>query len=139
MEKLYMEYLNQKGNASQGVIKARGAYEEALENYVEAVQEWEFHETVDFMQMHCNLSPHSGESVKDDRHSLDRELEEIHFKYERLTSLIGILQMFVAEVVDVAGAPEDSLNNALYEIEGEMEKTNNRLRCLFTGKGGATV
>lgn len=66
-----------------------------------------------------------------------RELEDIHFKYERLESMISILQMFVAEVVDIAGAPEDSLNNALFEIEGEMEKTNDRLKCLFMRKGGA--
>ncbi len=68
-----------------------------------------------------------------------QELEDIHYKYERLESMIGILQMFVAEVVDIAGAPENSLNNALYEIEGEMEKTNARLKCLFAGKGGATA
>lgn len=136
MEKLYMEYLEQKENASQEVIKAHGAYEDALENYVEAVQEYEFHETADFMQKHCNLNPHSGESVIDGNYSLDRELEEIHFKYERLTSLIGILQMFVAEVVDIAGAPEDSLSNALYEIELEMDKTNERLKGLMK-KGDA--
>lgn len=53
--------------------------------------------------------------------------------------MIGILQMFVAEMVDIAGAPENSLNNALYEIEGEMEKTNARPKCLFAGKGGATA
>lgn len=139
MEKLYMEYLNQKGNASQEVIKARDTYEDALENYLEAVQEHEFNSTTEFIQKRGEVEPHNGASMTDDRYSLDRELEQIHYKYERLTSLIGILQMFVAEVVDVAGAPENSLNNALYEIEGEMEETNDRLKCLFAGKGGATV
>ncbi len=55
------------------------------------------------------------------------ELEDIHYKYERLTSLIGILQMFTAEVVEVAGAPADSLTNALFEIELEMQENNDEL------------
>lgn len=67
----------------------------------------------------------------------DTELENIHFKYERLTSLIGILQMFVAEVVEVAGEPAGSLNNALFEVELEMDKTNERLKKLLQQKGGA--
>ena len=32
-------------------------------------------------------------------HSFKMELDEIHYKYERLTSLIGILQQFIAEQV----------------------------------------
>ena len=63
------------------------------------------------------------------------ELEDIHYKYERLTSLIGIMQMFVAEVVEVADAPADSLINALFEIELEMDKTNERLKGLMKQKG----
>ena len=66
------------------------------------------------------------------------ELEDIYYKYERLESLIGILQMFTAEVVEVAGAPADSLTNALFEIELEMDKTNERLKGLIKQKGGAT-
>lgn len=69
-------------------------------------------------------------------HDFLMELDEIHFKYERLTSLIGILQMYFAEVVEVAGEPSDSLTNALYEIELGMDKTNERLKG-FMKKGDA--
>ena len=65
------------------------------------------------------------------------ELDEIHYKYERLTSLIGILQQFVAEQVDIAGAPERSLTDALYEIELGMNENNSRLKGIFQKKGGA--
>lgn len=65
-----------------------------------------------------------------------RELEDIHYKYERLKSLITVAQMFVAEVAEVRGAPENCLNNALFEIEQEMEKTNDRLMELIRQKGG---
>lgn len=64
------------------------------------------------------------------------ELEDIHYKYERLESLITIAQMFVAEVAEVRGAPENCLSEALFEIEQEMEKTNNRLMELIRQKGG---
>ena len=60
-------------------------------------------------------------------HSFKMELDEIHYKYERLTSLIGILQQFIAEQVDIAGAPERSLNDALFEIELGMDETNDKL------------
>lgn len=66
----------------------------------------------------------------------DRELENIHYKYERLESLITIAQMFVSEVAEVRGAPENCLSEALFEIEQEMEKTNNRLMELIRQKGG---
>lgn len=70
-------------------------------------------------------------------HKLFMELDEIHYKYERLTSLIGILQQFVAEQVDIAGAPERSLTDALYEIELGMDENNSRLKGIFQKKGGA--
>ena len=70
-------------------------------------------------------------------HKLFMELDEIHYKYERLTSLIGILQQFVAEQVDIAGAPERSLTDALYEIEWGMDENNSRLKGIFQKKGGA--
>ena len=70
-------------------------------------------------------------------HKLFMELDEIHYKYERLTSLIGILQQFVAEQVDIAGAPERSLTDALYEIELGMNENNSRLKGIFQKKGGA--
>lgn len=68
---------------------------------------------------------------------LYRELEDIHYKYERLQSLVGILQMFVSEVAEVTNAPSDSVSNALYEIEEGLEENNDRLKSLFTRKGGA--
>lgn len=71
------------------------------------------------------------------KHEIFTELEDIHYKYERLQSLIGIMQMFVAEVVEIAGAPADCLNNALFEVELEMGKTNEKLKGLMRQKGGA--
>lgn len=70
-------------------------------------------------------------------HDLLMELEDIHYKYERMTSLIGILQQFVAEQVDIMGAPERSLNDALYEIELGMDENNSRLKGILQKKGGA--
>lgn len=61
------------------------------------------------------------------------ELEDIHYKYKRLTSLIAILQMFTAEIVEVAGAPADSLTNALFEIELEMQENNDKLKSIVLG------
>ncbi len=61
------------------------------------------------------------------------ELEDIHYKYKRLTSLIAILQMFTAEIVEVAGALADSLTNALFEIELEMQENNDKLKSIVLG------
>lgn len=66
------------------------------------------------------------------------DLEEVLYKYERLQSLIGIMQMFVAEVVDIAGAPDNCLTNALYEVEIEMDKNNERLKGFIREKGGVS-
>lgn len=71
-------------------------------------------------------------------HDFLMELEDIQYnqyKYERLHSLISILQMFVAEVAEVTNAPADSLTDALYEIELEMGKNNERLVKLYRQKG----
>lgn len=65
------------------------------------------------------------------------ELDEIHYRYERLTSLIGLLQMMAAEMIEVAGVPGDSLSNALYEIELGMQDNNSQLKEIFQKKGGA--
>ena len=65
------------------------------------------------------------------------ELEDVHSKYERLYSIIGILHIFTAETVEIAGAPSNSLADALFEIEMGMGEANDRLKNLFTGKGGA--
>lgn len=63
-------------------------------------------------------------------------LEEIAFKYERLQSLIGVIQLLVAEVVQISGAPDDCITNALYEVEIEMKKSNETLREVIQQKGG---
>ena len=55
-------------------------------------------------------------------------LEDICFKYERLESLIGILQMFVQEVVEIAGAPDNAVEYSLYEIEMGMRENNEKLK-----------
>ncbi len=65
------------------------------------------------------------------KHKIFAELEDIYFKYERLQSLIGILQMFTAEIVEIAGAPSNSLADALFEIEIEMKKNNDKLKNFF--------
>ncbi|MCI8378189.1 MAG: hypothetical protein HFH72_06645 [Lachnospiraceae bacterium] len=70
-------------------------------------------------------------------HKLFMELDEIHYRYERLTSLIGLMQIMAAETIEVAGIPQKSLSDALYEIELGMEENNNCLRGLFQKKGGA--
>lgn len=64
-------------------------------------------------------------------HNFYSELDEIRFTYERLTSLISLLQQLAAEVIEAAGVPEDSLSNALYEIELGMYRNNEALRKLM--------
>lgn len=68
------------------------------------------------------------------KHSFLTELDEIHYKYKRLASMICLLQMITAEMIDVAGVPEDSLTNALFEIELGMDETNSRLKRLIEQK-----
>ncbi len=58
-------------------------------------------------------------------------LEDICFKYERIESLIGILQMFVQEVVEIAGAPDNAVEYSLYEIEMGMRENNEKLKELI--------
>lgn len=65
------------------------------------------------------------------------ELEALQFKYERLGALISCMQTLAAEVIDVAGIPENALTYALYEIEDSMNATNksfgeiiNKARCV---------
>lgn len=59
------------------------------------------------------------------------ELENIHYKYERLTSLIEILQIFTAEIVGITGAPSNSLSDALFEIKLELEENNKQFKSLI--------
>ncbi len=68
------------------------------------------------------------------KHSFLTELEEIHYKYERLASMICLLQMMTAEMIDVVGVPEDSLTNVLFEIELGMDEANSRLKKLIEQK-----
>lgn len=63
------------------------------------------------------------------------ELEDICRKYERLRSLICILQILTSRKVGIDSVPGECLSNALFEIELEMDKTNNRLET-FMGNGG---
>ena len=38
------------------------------------------------------------------------DLEDILFKYERLAGMIGVIQMLVAEVAEIAGTSKDDLS-----------------------------
>ena len=59
-------------------------------------------------------------------------LEDIRFKYERLTALISCLQILTAECIDVFGIQEDCLSYSLYEIETELRKNNEELGKLIS-------
>lgn len=55
-------------------------------------------------------------------------LEEIHFKYERITALVDNLQTLIAEgPVEVVGLAENALDYSLYEIASSMHETNSKL------------
>lgn len=56
------------------------------------------------------------------------KLEDIHFKYERICSLLSCLQSVIAEVAEVHGLPENAIEYSLYELETEMDK-NNKMFC----------
>lgn len=63
------------------------------------------------------------------------DLEDILFKYERLAGMIGVIQMLVAEVAEIAGTSKDDLVNSLLEVELEMGKNNKRLENAIQQKG----
>lgn len=63
------------------------------------------------------------------------ELEDICKKYERLSSLVCILQILTSIKIGIESVPGECLSDALLEIELEMHKTNNRLKA-FVGNGG---
>lgn len=48
-DNLYSEYMEKKAPAPYRVIAARDALHDAFDEYVEALQEWEFNSTVDFI------------------------------------------------------------------------------------------
>ena len=58
-------------------------------------------------------------------------LSDIHFKYERMEAIISILQQYISECVEIAGAPKNSVGNSLYEIESGMMEANKRLRAII--------
>lgn len=68
-------------------------------------------------------------------HKLFCELDEIHYKYKRLTSMISLLQTVTAEMVDIAGIPRDILADSLYEIEEGMIATNEKLNAIVSCMG----
>ena len=49
-EEFYLEYLKQRRHAPNKLIAARKAFHNALEDYIEALQECEFFSTIDFLQ-----------------------------------------------------------------------------------------
>lgn len=61
------------------------------------------------------------------------KLEDIQFKYERLGSLLSCLQSVVAEVAEVRGLPEHTLEYSLYELEMEMDRNNKELGEIMHG------
>lgn len=66
-------------------------------------------------------------------YELISELEDIHFKYERLEAMISLLQAVAAEVAEVRGISQKSLDYSLYEIDLNMISNNERLKD-FTSK-----
>lgn len=60
-------------------------------------------------------------------------LDDIHFKYKRMEAIISILQQYISECVDVAGAPENAVENLLYEIELGMMEADKRLSAVLKG------
>ena len=63
------------------------------------------------------------------------DLSDIHFKYERIASLIGIMSTLAAEVVEVSGIPKEDFANSLLEVELEIKKNNERLEKAIQRKG----
>lgn len=78
--------------------------------------------------------------MKADRELYSR-LEDIHFEYERITSVVNILQQFVSEgCVEVAGLPENVMSYSLYEIRTRLQDiTEDLSKIILNGsvlKGG---
>lgn len=78
--------------------------------------------------------------MKADR-SLYSRLDDIHFEYERITSIVSILQQLISDGgVEVAGLPKNAMSYSLYEIETRLRDiTEDLSRILLNGsvlKGG---
>ena len=63
---------------------------------------------------------------------LNMALEDILYKYERLQSLISVLQQFTAECVDISGAPENAVSDSLFEIEMGLGEANKKLNEIIS-------
>lgn len=61
------------------------------------------------------------------------KLEDIRFKYERICSLLSCLQSVAAEVAEIQGLPENTMENSLCELELEMDRNNKTLFELMHG------
>lgn len=70
-----------------------------------------------------------GFAISDDAMS---NLEDIHFKYERLDSLVECLWMLISEgAIEIKGAPENTIDHSLYEIKAELYKNNQELKSII--------
>lgn len=59
--------------------------------------------------------------MKADRELYSR-LEDIHFEYERITSVVSILQQFISEgCVDVTGLPKNVMEEEKAEEAGALD------------------
>lgn len=63
------------------------------------------------------------------------EIEDICRKYERLKSLVCILQVLTSVKVGIDSVPGECISDALFEIELEMGKANDGLKA-FMENGG---
>lgn len=68
--------------------------------------------------------------------SFNLDLEDILFKYERLTAQISIMQAYLSECVDTVGAPKNAVSYAIYEIEAGMRETTEKLTELLSNARG---
>lgn len=66
----------------------------------------------------------------ENRFGIVLELEDIHFKYERMLALVSCLQTLVAEVTEVRGVSDRAFDYALYEILLGLRDNNERLNEL---------
>ena len=62
---------------------------------------------------------------------LCNELEELSFKYERMTALLDCIHALLDEGgIQISGLPEHALSYSLYEICMEMRCSNRKLSSL---------
>lgn len=61
------------------------------------------------------------------------ELENIHFKYERLEALISLMQTTVNDTAEIMGLPENCLEYSLCEVGMNLSDNNSRLKEILRG------